>query len=82
MRRRPRVSSLAAAALYFSLASTASADDPKLAAESYMIPSADPGIQLYIRNKHPVGVATLLSPQSIPSKRCRSRRSKKSPITK
>ncbi len=23
-----------------------------------MIPSADPGIQLYIRNKHPAGVTT------------------------
>ena len=50
--------SLAVAALCVSLAATAFADDPKLATESYMIPSADPGIQLYIRNKHPAGVTT------------------------
>ncbi len=49
---------LAVAALYVSLAATAFADDPKLATESYMIPSADPGIQLYVRNKHPAGVTT------------------------
>ncbi len=53
---RPR--SLVAAALYVSLASMAFADDPRLATESYMIPSSDPGIQLYIRNKHPAGVTT------------------------
>ena len=50
--------SLAVAALCVSLAATAFADEPKLATESYMIPSADPGIQLYIRNKHPAGVTT------------------------
>jgi hypothetical protein len=35
------------------LASAALAEEPKLEVESYLIPSADPGIQLYIRNKHP-----------------------------
>ena len=50
--------SLAVAALCVSLAATALADEPKLATESYMIPSADAGIQLYIRNKHPAGVTT------------------------
>ncbi len=39
-------------------ASLALADEPKLEVESYLIPSADPGIQLYIRNKHPAGVAS------------------------
>ena len=29
-----------------------------LETESYRIPSADPGIELYIRNKHPAGVST------------------------
>ena len=53
-----RRKSVAVAALYVSLASAAFAEDPKLAMESYMIPSADPGIQLYIRNKHPAGVTT------------------------
>ena len=50
--------SLAVAALCVLLAATVFADDPKLATESYMIPSADAGIQLYIRNKHPAGVTT------------------------
>jgi pimeloyl-ACP methyl ester carboxylesterase len=38
------------------VASVAFADELKLESESYLIPSADPGIQLYIRNKHPAGV--------------------------
>jgi pimeloyl-ACP methyl ester carboxylesterase len=33
-----------------------SAGELKLETESYLIPSADPGIALYIRNKHPAGV--------------------------
>ena len=41
---RPKVRSLAVAALFVSLASMALADDPKLTTESYIIPSADPGI--------------------------------------
>jgi pimeloyl-ACP methyl ester carboxylesterase len=36
----------------------ASADEPKLETESYLIPAADPGIALYIRNKHPAGVTS------------------------
>ena len=42
----------------------ARADEPKLDGESYLIPSADPGIQLYIRNKHPAGV-TSFTPDKI-----------------
>jgi pimeloyl-ACP methyl ester carboxylesterase len=34
----------------------ARAEPPALESESYMIPSSDPGIELYIRNKHPAGV--------------------------
>jgi pimeloyl-ACP methyl ester carboxylesterase len=40
------------------LVSAALAEEPKLEVESYLIPSADPGIQLYIRNKHPAGVTS------------------------
>src|SRR5262245_37093414 len=40
------------------LAAAARAEGPKLEVESYLIPSADPGIQLYIRNKHPAGVTS------------------------
>lgn len=40
------------------LASAALADEPKLETESYLIPSADRGIQLYIRNKHAAGVTS------------------------
>ena len=42
----------------------ARADELKLDGESYLIPSADPGIQLYIRNKHPAGV-TSFTPDKI-----------------
>ena len=40
------------------LTAAARAEGPKLDVESYLIPSADPGIQLYIRNKHPAGVTS------------------------
>lgn len=40
----------------FLLATAAFAEGPKLEVESYLIPAADPGIELYIRNKHPAGV--------------------------
>jgi pimeloyl-ACP methyl ester carboxylesterase len=36
----------------------AQAADVKLETESYTIPSGDPGIDLYIRHKHPAGVET------------------------
>ena len=42
----------------------APADEAKLETESYLIPSADPGISLYIRNKHPAGV-TSFTPDKI-----------------
>ena len=31
---------------------------PELAVESYLIPSADAGIELYVRNKRPAGMTT------------------------
>jgi len=46
-----------AAAFGLSLASTVLADGQKLETENYHISAADPGIQLFIRNKHPQGVA-------------------------
>jgi pimeloyl-ACP methyl ester carboxylesterase len=53
---------LAAASVLFFVASAsvvpARAADVKLEAESYTIPSGDPGIDLYIRHKHPAGVET------------------------
>lgn len=39
-------------------ASAAAADGPKIETESYLIPAADPGIELFIRNKHPAGVTS------------------------
>src|SRR5437899_2905341 len=44
------------AAFFFSLASPVLADGQKIETENYQIPAADPGIQLFIRNKHPEGV--------------------------
>src|SRR5919199_1074255 len=55
---RVRIWMLAAAVLALATASPAWAADPELATESYRIPSADPGIELYIRNKHPAGATS------------------------
>ena len=46
------------------LAPGAFAEVPKLETESYRISSADPGIELYIRNKRPAGV-TAFTPDKI-----------------
>ncbi len=43
---------LLAAAFCLLLASTLLAEERRLTTENYLIPSADPGIQLFIRNKH------------------------------
>src|SRR5262249_41245988 len=53
-----RAKSVAAAIIFVSLATGALAEEVKLKTESYMIPSADHDIELYIRNKHPAGVAS------------------------
>jgi pimeloyl-ACP methyl ester carboxylesterase len=55
-RRLTRLGALLSGLLF--VASAAFAEDLKLEAETYLIPSADPDIQLYIRNKHPAGVTT------------------------
>ncbi|HET7361941.1 MAG TPA: alpha/beta fold hydrolase [Burkholderiales bacterium] len=38
------------------MANAASAVDAKLVMEEFMVPAADPGISLYVRNKHPEGM--------------------------
>jgi len=55
---------LLAISCFVALASYAVRSDaePKLATESYMIPSRDPGIQLHVRNKRPEGM-TQFSPE-------------------
>ena len=50
--------SVAAAIIFISLATGGLAEEVKLETESYRVPSADPGIGLYIRNKHPAGVTS------------------------
>ncbi len=42
-----------ASALLLSPALSATAAPPKIAMEEFMIPAVDPGIKLYVRNKHP-----------------------------
>jgi pimeloyl-ACP methyl ester carboxylesterase len=37
------------------------ADSPKIVMEEFMVPAADAGIQLYVRNKHPEGVNKFIS---------------------
>jgi len=39
--------------LLLSIASSASADPPKIVMEEFMVSSPDPNIRLYVRNKHP-----------------------------
>lgn len=45
----------AALLLCLSTSAQAAADDPKIAMEEFMVPAVDPGISLYVRNKHPQG---------------------------
>jgi pimeloyl-ACP methyl ester carboxylesterase len=47
---------LGAAIIFVAALAPAGARSATLATESYRIPSADPGIELYLRNKHPAGV--------------------------
>jgi pimeloyl-ACP methyl ester carboxylesterase len=49
---------LLAAAFGLSLAATVRADERRLTTENYLMPAVDPGIQLFIRNKHPEGVTS------------------------
>jgi pimeloyl-ACP methyl ester carboxylesterase len=44
------------AAFLVFLALPAIADTPKIAMEEFKVPALDPGITLYVRNKHPVGM--------------------------
>jgi pimeloyl-ACP methyl ester carboxylesterase len=61
-----RALKLAAAAIIFgSVVTGALAEEVKLETESYMIPSADPDIELYIRNKHPAGVTTFSADRTL-----------------
>jgi pimeloyl-ACP methyl ester carboxylesterase len=49
---------LAVAVIMVAMLGPAGAESGKLATESYRIAAADPGIELYLRNKHPAGVET------------------------
>src|SRR5262245_35216553 len=44
------------ALLALALSGAALAGAPQITMEEFMVPAADPGIQLYVRNKHPQGV--------------------------
>src|SRR4051812_33256465 len=44
------------APVLFLLMNSGFAQAPRIAMEEFMVPSADAGIQLYVRNKHPEGV--------------------------
>jgi pimeloyl-ACP methyl ester carboxylesterase len=47
-----KIVSIAAGAAFSLLASTAFAQTPKIVMEEMMVPSPQPGIQIYVRNKH------------------------------
>lgn len=48
---------LCATLFLFLAASQACASEPALVTEEFMVPALDPGIDLYVRNKHPQGVS-------------------------
>ena len=58
---------LAAAACIAALAACASAPaaPPQLASEDFMIPSNDPGISLFVRNKRPAGMAAFSADKTL-----------------
>ena len=47
------------------LATIAFAQTPKLATEETMVKSPDPGIEIYVRNKHPSGMTSFRSERSL-----------------
>ena len=49
---------LSAALLLFVSIDANAASDPKIVMEEFMIPTTDPGIRLYVRNKYPQGMKT------------------------
>jgi hypothetical protein len=50
------ISALVYLTVFLTLSASA-ADLPPLVTEEFMVPAADPGIQLYVRNKHPAEMA-------------------------
>jgi pimeloyl-ACP methyl ester carboxylesterase len=70
MNRRSDSPSLARAKLCMavilaSLTTGVLADETKLDTQSYLIPSSDPGVDLYIRNKHPVGMTNFSADKTL-----------------
>jgi pimeloyl-ACP methyl ester carboxylesterase len=57
-------SRLALVLIFLALGTSSYSQTARLETESYRIPSADPGIELYIRNKRPAGV-TAFAPEKI-----------------
>ena len=58
-------SGLAAALIFVSLTTGVLADELKLETQSYLIPSGDAGIELYVRNKHPAGITNFTSDKTL-----------------
>ena len=46
-------------ACWLLLTAPAMAAQPKLTTEEFMVPAADAGISLYVRNKHPAGLVAV-----------------------
>ena len=61
---KPRSGS-AAALIFVSLTTGVLADELKLETQSYLIPSGDPGIELYVRNKHPAGITNFTADKTL-----------------
>src|SRR6516164_4022866 len=63
--RRSTALPLALFAVLFPCAHSAGAAGLALAAEDYMVDSGDPGIRLFIRNKHPAGMTQFRSQRTV-----------------
>ena len=61
---KPRSGS-AAALIFVSLTTGVLADELKVETQSYLIPSGDAGIELYVRNKHPAGITNFTSDKTL-----------------
>jgi pimeloyl-ACP methyl ester carboxylesterase len=57
-RKKMKSTSMAAAALALTLAGAAHAQAPKIAMEEMMVPSADAGIEIFVRNKRPADMTS------------------------
>jgi hypothetical protein len=60
-----RAKSCMVAVIFASLTIGVLADETKLDTQSYLIPSSDPGVDLYVRSKHPAGMTNFSADKTL-----------------